>query len=148
MCSSNFSLRCSLRPKESDSNNDWKLKDQCHRNSVSVTRWAHGSRGSACGLWQFTHENWSPIHAVCDENSCTYLVPCNQEVYGFIPLTKEDCINHVKKKKRMGTTLYALIKKGPQGVPLGGRGALTQELMKILTTYYTFNRLGVITIST
>lgn len=48
----------------------------------------------------------------------------------------------------MGTTLYALIKKGQQGVPLGGRGVLTQELMKILTTYYTVNGLGVITIGT
>lgn len=47
----------------------------------------------------------------------------------------------------MGMTLYALIKKGQQGVPLGGR-VLTQELMKILTTYYTVNGLGVITIST
>ncbi|KAG0440314.1 hypothetical protein HPB47_016337, partial [Ixodes persulcatus] len=54
--------------------------------------------------------------------------------YGFIPFTKEDCVNHVPK--RMGSALRALITKAKKGKPLGGRGGLTQDLIKRLTSYY------------
>lgn len=71
---------------------------------------------------------------VCDGDSRTFVALCQDQTYGFIPFTKEDCINHVKK--RMGTALRALVTKGKKGQPLGGKGGLTQDLIKKLTNYY------------
>lgn len=36
-------------------------------------------------------------NVICDGDSRTYLALCNEQTYGFIPLTKEDCVNHVQK---------------------------------------------------
>ncbi|CAN8002261.1 unnamed protein product [Ixodes hexagonus] len=58
------------------------------------------------------------------------------EVYGFVPIEKEDCVNHVSK--RMGTALRNLVQKQKgEGRPsLGGKGKLTGELITKLTMYY------------
>ncbi|XP_077539634.1 uncharacterized protein LOC144152273 [Haemaphysalis longicornis] len=132
---SNFCLGCSLGPKETDPKyNEWKRTHQCQKN----TDVAAGCMEVEAALLLFGRSleknglRYTTI--VCDGDSRTYLALCHEEVYGFIPLTKEDCINHVKK--RMGTQLRAVIKKGLKGVPLGGRGGLTQDLIKKLTTYY------------
>ncbi|KAH8031071.1 hypothetical protein HPB51_012759 [Rhipicephalus microplus] len=42
-------------------------------------------------------------------DSRTYVALCNEEMYGFVPHTKEDCVNHVQK--RMGTALRFLVSK-------------------------------------
>lgn len=34
---------------------------------------------------------------VCDGNSRTFLALSDDKTYGFIEITKEDCVNHVKK---------------------------------------------------
>lgn len=39
-------------------------------------------------------------------------------------------------QERMGSALYGLVQKGKWAQPLGGRGDLTQELIKCLTSYY------------
>lgn len=71
---------------------------------------------------------------VCDGDSRTFLALCEDKTYGFIPLKKEDCINHVKK--RMGSALRSLVAKSKKDKALGGRGGLTQDLIKKLTNYY------------
>lgn len=73
-------------------------------------------------------------NVICDGDSRTYTALCNDQTYGFIPLTKEDCVNHVQK--RMGTALRSLVSKAKKGEALGGRGGLTQDLIKRLTSYY------------
>ncbi|KAH7956768.1 hypothetical protein HPB52_012553 [Rhipicephalus sanguineus] len=42
-------------------------------------------------------------NVICDGDRRTYVALCNDKTYGFIPLTKEDCVNHVQK--RMGSAL-------------------------------------------
>ncbi|CAN7950047.1 unnamed protein product [Ixodes pacificus] len=71
---------------------------------------------------------------VCDGDSRTFSALNEDATYGFIPFTKEDCVNHVQK--RMGSALRALVTKAKKGEPLGGRGGLTQDLIKRLTSYY------------
>ncbi|CAN7978839.1 unnamed protein product, partial [Ixodes persulcatus] len=71
---------------------------------------------------------------VCDGDSRTFQALGEDETYGFIAFTKEDCVNHVQK--RMGSTLRSLVSKAKKGEPLGGRGSLTQDLIKRLISYY------------
>lgn len=71
---------------------------------------------------------------VCDGDSRTFLALCQDRTYGFIPLKKENYINHVKK--RIGTALHTLITKSKEDQPIGGTGGLTQNLIKTFTDYY------------
>lgn len=68
---------------------------------------------------------------VCDGDSCTFRALCQDKTYGFIPMKKEDCINHVKR--RMGSTLRAFVTKSKKDQLIGGKGGLTQNLIKQLT---------------
>lgn len=55
--------------------------------------------------------------------------------YGGRPIIKVECINHVAK--RLGTALRSLKqKRQAQELPIGGRGKLTEERIKMLTNYY------------
>ncbi|KAH7938049.1 hypothetical protein HPB49_019527 [Dermacentor silvarum] len=58
------------------------------------------------------------------------------DVYGFIKIQKEDCVNHAQK--RMGTALSNLIArhKGGGSKTLGGRGRLTGDLITKFSSYY------------
>lgn len=56
------------------------------------------------------------------------------DVYGYIKIVKEDCINHVEK--RMGTNLRTLKSKSGGAESLGGKGRLTGELITKLSRYY------------
>lgn len=50
---------------------------------------------------------------ICNGDSQIYLALCKDDLYGFIHLNKEGCLNHVQK--RMGTALRTLVtieKKG------------------------------------
>ncbi|XP_077551970.1 uncharacterized protein LOC144166315 [Haemaphysalis longicornis] len=71
-----------------------------------------------------------------DGDSRTYLALVGAKVCGYIPIKKEDCVNHVKK--RMGTTLRNLLAKGTGSASerLGGKGRLTGDLVTKLSSYY------------
>ncbi|KAH9383944.1 hypothetical protein HPB48_025884 [Haemaphysalis longicornis] len=67
----------------------------------------------------------------------TLVLVCAPGVYGFISISKKDCINHVAK--RMGTTLRGVLDKTKaQGESLGGRGRLTQDRIKKIQSYYGY----------
>lgn len=70
-----------------------------------------------------------------DGDSKTFHALTEQAVYDFIKVEKKDCVNHVHK--RMGAALRALIdKKIAQSEPLGGKGQLTQDIIKKIMNYY------------
>ncbi|KAH7963459.1 hypothetical protein HPB52_021226 [Rhipicephalus sanguineus] len=71
-----------------------------------------------------------------DGDSRTFLALQEADVYGFIKVQKEDCVNHVQK--RMGTALRNLVArhKGGASETLGGRGRLTGDLIAKLSSYY------------
>lgn len=70
---------------------------------------------------------------LCDGDSRSYLAFQDDEVYRYIPIEKEDCVNQVQK--RMGTALRNLVAKhrGPGHDSLGGKGRLTADLISTET---------------
>ncbi|KAM7298916.1 uncharacterized protein ISCGN_019483 [Ixodes scapularis] len=69
---------------------------------------------------------------VSDEDSRTFSALTEENVYGLVPIVKEECLNHVQK--RMGTALRNLVQKSNK--PLSGKGRLTKALIDKLTDYY------------
>ncbi len=72
-----------------------------------------------------------------DGDAKTFKHLCSLNVYGDVPPTKEECVNHVAK--RMGTALRNLSTQGKKkGVTLGGRGygKLTQAAITKYTGYF------------
>ena len=72
-----------------------------------------------------------------DGDARTHSHLCSLNVYGEIPIEKEDFINHVAK--RLCTALRKLaMESKKRGVTLGGRGngKLTQPVITKLTAYY------------
>lgn len=74
---------------------------------------------------------------LCDVDCCTFTTLSADKVYGFIPIHKQECVNHVDE--RMGTALCNLVEKDKskdRELSTSGRGRLTQGLVKKLTDYY------------
>ncbi|XP_075547627.1 uncharacterized protein LOC142582108 [Dermacentor variabilis] len=125
---------CTLGPKENDEGcSEWKENHVCQKNTD-----ANSSRmevEAALILFRRSLErNDLRYTVVCDGDSRTFQALCEDKAYGFITFNKEDCINHVKK--RMGTALRTLVSKSRRSKPIGGKGGLTQDLIKKLTNYY------------
>lgn len=126
---------CTLGPKEGDDGYDeWKRSHICQKNTDVKSGRMEVEAALVLFRRSLEKHGLRYTNIICDGDSRTFLALCNDETYGFIKFTKEDCINHVKK--RMGTNLRGLIKQGKKGQPLGGKGGLTQDLIKKLTTYY------------
>ncbi|XP_077517393.1 uncharacterized protein LOC144128162 [Amblyomma americanum] len=132
---SNFCLGCSRQPAESDPHYaEWKQQHQCQKNTD-----VNSGRMEVEAALQLFRRSLSKndlryTNIVCDGDSRMFRTLCDEEVYGFVQLSKEDCINHVKK--RIGAALRSLVAKAKKGEPLGGKGGLTQQLIKKLTNYY------------
>ncbi|XP_077513273.1 uncharacterized protein LOC144124468 [Amblyomma americanum] len=132
---SNFCLGCCQQPAESDpSYGTWIEQHQCQKNTDVASGQMEVEAALILFRRSFSSYGLRYTNVICDGDSRTYLALCKDEVYGFIPLTKEDCINHVQK--RMGTALRTLVARAKKGEPLGGKGGLTQDLIKKLTNYY------------
>ncbi|XP_077490729.1 uncharacterized protein LOC144101435 [Amblyomma americanum] len=71
-----------------------------------------------------------------DGDSRAFLALQEADVYGYVKVEKEDCINHVKK--RMGTALRNLIAKQKGTENLGGKGKLTGSMITKLSSYYAW----------
>ncbi|GBN83517.1 hypothetical protein AVEN_266038-1 [Araneus ventricosus] len=75
-----------------------------------------------------------------DGDASTFKDVCEDKPYGInTTIEKVECVGHVQK--RMGTRLRKLKKRHEKekiadGKTIGGRGRLTDELIKKLTTYY------------
>ncbi|KAG0410805.1 hypothetical protein HPB47_012080 [Ixodes persulcatus] len=132
---SNLCHGCAVGPKpDAEGYSQWVQSHKCQRN----TEVKSGRMEVEAALLLFgrslAKNDLRYTNIVCNGDSRTFLAHSEDATYGFIPFEKEDCINHVQK--RMGSALRALITKGKKGQPLGGRGGLTQELIKRLTSYY------------
>ncbi|KAH9375760.1 hypothetical protein HPB48_014644 [Haemaphysalis longicornis] len=126
---------CALGPKKDDSGyDDWGKSHVCQKNTDAPSGRTEVEGALVLFRCSLAKNDLRYTNIVCDVDCRTYLTLCEDRTYGFIPLTKEDCINHVKK--RMGSGLRGAITKGKKGQPLGSRGGLTQDLIKKLTNYY------------
>lgn len=126
---------CTLGPKEEDEGfNEWKESHVCQKNTNAKSGQMEVEAALLLFRRSVARNDLRYTNIVCDGDSRTFLALCEDKTYGFIPFTKEDCINHVKK--RMGSALRALVAKSRKDQPIGGRGGLTQDLIKKLTNYY------------
>ncbi|KAH7986867.1 hypothetical protein HPB49_026258 [Dermacentor silvarum] len=71
-----------------------------------------------------------------DGDSRTFLALQEDKVYSYIPIEKEDCVNHVKKW--MGTALCNFVAKykSPGSESLSGKCRLTGDLINKMSSYY------------
>ncbi|KAH9363325.1 hypothetical protein HPB48_006431 [Haemaphysalis longicornis] len=134
---SNFCAGCERGPKVGDpAYQAWKDNHVCQKNTEKKA----GEMEVEAGLILFERSlqrhklRYTTI--LSDGGSRTYLALVGAKVYGYIPIKKEDCVNHVKK--RMGTNLRNLLAKGTGSASerLGGKGRLTGDLVTKLSSYY------------
>lgn len=127
---SNFCLGCALGPNpDDDGYSDWYAAHECQRNiDCNAGRM---EVEAALIMFQRSLAKYGLRYTtvVCDGDCRTFYALTAAGVYGFISISKKDCINHVAK--RMGTTLRGVLDKTKaQGESLGGRGRLTQDRIK------------------
>ncbi|XP_077502161.1 uncharacterized protein LOC144113128 [Amblyomma americanum] len=133
----NFCAGCERGPKEGDpSYQSWRAGHLCQKNSekkagemeVEAALILFERSLKKCGLRYTT--------MLLDGDSRAFLAVQEADVYGYIKVKKEDCINHVQK--RMGTALRTLLSKHKGAENLGGKGKLTGSLITKLSSYYAW----------
>ncbi|CAN8025115.1 unnamed protein product [Ixodes persulcatus] len=134
---SNFCAGCERGPKQDDpSYPAWRDGHVCQKNTNKKA--GEMEVEAALILFQRSWERHNVRYTtvLSDGDSRSFLALQEAEVYGYIPVNKEDCVNHVKK--RMGTALRNLVskQKGSNSESLGGRGRLTGDLITKLSSYY------------
>ncbi|CAN8008310.1 unnamed protein product, partial [Ixodes pacificus] len=134
---SNFCAACERWPKQNDpSYQAWKDGHICQKTTDKKA----GDMEVEAGLilfqrsWQRHNLRYTTV--LSDGDSRTFLALQEAQVYGYIAVNKEDCVNHVQK--RMGTALRTLITKQKKSSSenLGGKGRLTADLITKLSAYY------------
>lgn len=130
---SNYCHGCSLGPKEdSDEYEAWLEKHQltCQKNFGGSANAMEVQAAIKIFSRSITQHSLQYTRMLCDGDSKSYTSVAALDLYDT-QIQKEDCVNHVAK--RMYSALDTL-KKSTKG--LGGRGKLTNVVMKRLTNYY------------
>ncbi|KAH7980882.1 hypothetical protein HPB49_019783 [Dermacentor silvarum] len=130
---SNQCLGCQVGTKPGDPGYaSWQEDHVCHKNTDSRS----GRMEVEAAVIFFSRS--VAKHSLCyttlvsDGNSATFSALVQENVCGLVPISKEECLNHVQK--RMGTALRNLVQKSDKA--LGGKGRLTKALIDKLTDYY------------
>ncbi|XP_077511721.1 uncharacterized protein LOC144122078 [Amblyomma americanum] len=133
---SNFCAACERGPKEDDPNYlTWKENHVCQKNSEKKAGEMEVEAGLILFQRSLQQNNLRYTTVLSDGDSRTFLALQEAKVYGFIPINKEECINHVQK--RMGTALRNLVAKHRDSPDrISGKGRLTGDLITKLTSYY------------
>lgn len=135
---SNFCLGCVIGPKPSDEGyEDWLAEHECQKNIDCGA----GRMEVEAALIMFKRslsKNGLRYTTVMSDGDSRTMHSLKEEgVYGFVPIEKKDCINHVCK--RMHTSLRSVReKKKAQGETLGGRGKLTDQKIRKIASYYGY----------
>lgn len=134
---SNYCAGCESGPKEGDpSYETWAASHVCQKNTTKKAGEMEVEAALILFKRSLERHNMRYTTVLCDGDSRTYLALVEEKVYGYIPIEKEDCVNHVEK--RMGTALRNAVAKhkGSGSNSLGGRGKLTGELINRISSYY------------
>lgn len=137
---SNYCHGCSVGPKPGDSiYSEWheKHRPQCQKNTEANAGQMEIIAAKTMFQRSLQKHQLRYTNVLCDGDSRTYTALSEDRVYGFIPIQKQECVNHVKK--RMGTALCNLVEKNKskdRELSMSGKGRLTQGLIKKLTNYY------------
>ncbi|KAH9366722.1 hypothetical protein HPB48_008777 [Haemaphysalis longicornis] len=126
---SNFCAGCERGPKDDDPH-------RCQKNTDKKA----GEMEVLAGLTLFQRSlekhGLRYTTVLSDGDSRMYLALLESNVYGYIKIQKENCVNHVEK--HMGTSLRTAIgnHRGSRSESLGGKGKLTGDLVMKPTSYY------------
>ncbi|XP_075554628.1 uncharacterized protein LOC142587468 [Dermacentor variabilis] len=130
---SNQCLGCQTGPKPEDSEySSWREQHICQRNTDAKSGRMEVEAALILFARSLTKHNLCYTTIVSDGDSATYSALAKENVYGLVPVVKEECLNHVQK--RMGAALRNLVQKSDKA--LGGKGRLTKALIDKLTDYY------------
>ncbi|CAN7994909.1 unnamed protein product [Ixodes pacificus] len=133
---SNFCLGCSIRPKASEEGYaEWLAEHECQKNVDCSAGRLEVEAALVMFRRSLSRHGLRYTTVLSDGDSRTFHALTEEKVYGFVPIEKKDCLNHVHK--RMGVALRNVVeKRKAQGEALGGRGKLTQDKIKKITQYF------------
>lgn len=130
---SNQCLGCQTGPKPEDEEYDsWLVNHVCQKNTDAKSGRMEVEAALILFSRSVSKHNLRYTTLVSDGDCATYSALVEENVYGLVPVVKEECLNHVQK--RMWSGLHNLVQKSDK--PLGGKGRLTKALMEKLTGYY------------
>ncbi|XP_075742739.1 uncharacterized protein LOC142796312 [Rhipicephalus microplus] len=130
---SNQCLGCQVGPKPEDEGYaSWLKHHVCQKNTDAKSGRMEVEAAVTLFSRSLSKHNLRYTTIVSDGDSATFSALQQDNVYGLVPIVKEECLNHVRK--RMGTALRNLVQKSEQA--LGGKGRLTKALIDKLTDYY------------
>lgn len=135
---SNFCLGCSIGPKASEEGYaEWLAEHECQKNIDCSAGRMEVEAALVMFRRSLSRHGLRYTTVLSDGDSRTFHALTEEKVYGFVPIDKKDCLNHVHK--RMGAALRNVVeKRKAQGEALGGRGKLTQDKIKKITQYYGY----------
>lgn len=110
----------------------WRAQQACQKHTDAKSGRMEVEAALILFSRSVTKHNLRYTTLVSDGDSATFSALVKENVYGLVPVVKEECLNHVQK--RMGTALRNLVQKSEK--PLGGKGRLTKGLIEKLTGYY------------
>lgn len=93
-----------LKPENSGYLEWYEHKPQCQKNIEANAGQMETIGAKTMFEKSFQKHQLRYTNVLCDGDSHTYIALSEDKVYGFIPIQKQQCVNHVKK--RMGT-VYA-----------------------------------------
>ncbi|CAN7974947.1 unnamed protein product, partial [Ixodes persulcatus] len=130
---SNLCLGCQTGPKPGDQGYDsWHMHHVCQKNTDAKSGRMEVEAALTLFKRSISKHDLRYTALVSDGDSRTFSALTEENVYGLVPIVKEECLNHVQK--RMGTALRNLVQKSDK--PLSGKGRLTKALIDKLTDYY------------
>lgn len=101
---SNFCLGCECGPKpDSPGYAEWKATHSCQKNTSCKAGQMEVEAAKVLFQRSLSLHGLRYTTMLCDGDSRSFNAIEEAKVYGFIPVTKEDCTNHVQK--RMGSAL-------------------------------------------
>ncbi|KAM7284806.1 hypothetical protein ISCGN_001900 [Ixodes scapularis] len=130
---SNYCHGCSLGPAQgSDSHEDWAKNHRavCQKNFAGSANAMELQAAGEIFRRSVQLHNLQYVTVLCDGDSKAFNHVAGLDLYDK-GMRKEDCVNHVAKRMYAGMEALKKTKKG-----LGGRGKLTNLVMKKLTSYY------------
>ncbi|KAM7312937.1 hypothetical protein ISCGN_009841 [Ixodes scapularis] len=128
---SNYCHGCRIGPKEeSEGYKEWLEKHQCQKNFDGSANAMEVQAAEVIFSRSVGLHNLQYTTILCDGDSKAYNHVSALQLYDK-EVAKEDCVNHVAKRVYAGLEKLKKAKKG-----LGGRGKLTNVVMKRMTNYY------------
>ncbi|KAH7947439.1 hypothetical protein HPB52_011965 [Rhipicephalus sanguineus] len=130
---SNHCLGCQTGPKPGDAAYEsWQEHHVCQKNTDAKSGGMEVEAALTLFKRSISKHGLRYTTLVSDEDSRTFSALTEENVFGLVPIVKEECLNHVQK--RMGSALRNIVQKSDK--PLSGKGKLTKALIDKLTDYY------------